>query len=130
MEGRWDRPQEKGQVVYHHRPQRFGLVTESMDCVDPRGQKVQIFFPDKMRVGSRYSTAFVESGYVVPPASTVNGLREGYQGLCWLDSKEEMWYLMADGLSCTEPEMLRVIAPNDNTVRRYRGSQQRRDGFP
>ena len=97
------------------------MVAQSMDCDDARGEKVQIFFPDKMQYENRYSTAFVESGYVVPPASEVNGIGEGYQGLCWLD-KGEMCYLMANGLSYgTEPEMLPVVGHNDNKVRIYKG---------
>ena len=42
----------------------------------------------------------------------------GYQGLCWMDSDDVWWYLMAEGVSCEEPELRHVIEPNDNTVRR------------
>ena len=119
MEGRWKAPKEKCQVAFHWETQRFGLVTRSMDR---RDAKVQIFFPDKMQYETRYSRAFVESGHVVPPGVEVNGFRAGYQGLCWLDNKGVLWYLMADGLSCgTEPEMLPVVAHNDNKVRTGKG---------
>ena len=91
MSGRWNAPTEKGQVVYHHKTWRFGLVTKPMDGGDARGQKVEIFFPDKMRIENRWSNAVVESGHVVPAGAVVNGLGEGCQGLYWLDSKDKMW---------------------------------------
>ena len=88
-----------------------------MEVLAPSGRKVGIFFPDKMHVENRYSTAFIESGYTVPVGAQVYGLRDGYQGIWWLDSREDkQYYLMTSGLSTTQPTLLPVIPPTDNPV--------------
>ena len=111
MEGRWRTPKEYGQVVYHHESRRFGLV---MEVLAPSGRKVGIFFPDKMHVENRYSTAFIESGYTVPVGAQVYGLRDGCQGIWWLDSREDkQYYLMTSGLSTTQPTLLITRDPSD-----------------
>ena len=91
--------------------------------VIPNSRKVAIFFPDKMHVEDRYSTAFIESGYTVPAGEMVYGVKDGYQGIWWQDSRRrQQYYLMTTGLSTTQPELLPVIPPTDKRVRR--GHQQ------
>ena len=78
---------------------RHGIVIRIDDM--PAGQ-MRVCFPDTMDEETRWQTAFYETDISCDPNSLYS-LKDGHQGICWLDDNGAPWFLMTEGASVIPP---------------------------
>ena len=112
----WRRPKEAGQVVRHHITFRHGLV----ERVDHATRKMQVRFPDTLKVETRWHTAFYETNVFCDPAAAFAIFADDSgQGIWWQDNQDAVYALMAEGMTTEFPPpqlpLLRSRRPRSTT---------------
>ena len=96
----WRRPKRAGQVVRHYTTSRHGLV----ERVDDATGRMQVRFPDTLKVETRWQKAFYETNVFCDPAAAAAIFADDSgQGIWWQDNQGAVYALMAEGMTADIP---------------------------